>query len=87
MRISLKELRREILSVKTFVMSEDELKNATRATKEAARAFAQSVPEERPEEVEEQDMLVQNQLYEEDIMLVSPCVSQSEFLALGSVQF
>lgn len=29
-------------------------------------------------------MLVQNQPYEEDIMLVSPCVSQGEFLALDS---
>ncbi|KAJ8292027.1 Negative regulator of sexual conjugation and meiosis [Rhodotorula toruloides] len=41
-RISLAELRREIASVRTFTMSDDELRNATRATKEAARAFAQS---------------------------------------------
>ncbi|BGP43317.1 Serine/threonine protein kinase [Rhodotorula kratochvilovae] len=41
-RITLPELRQEILSVKTFVMSETELRHATRATKEAARAFAAS---------------------------------------------
>ncbi|GAA5905524.1 hypothetical protein JCM6882_004775 [Rhodosporidiobolus microsporus] len=41
-RISLPDLRREIMSVKTFVMSEDELRHATRATREAARAFQQS---------------------------------------------
>lgn len=40
-RIGLAELRAEIMSVKTFVMTEDELKGATRATREAARAFAQ----------------------------------------------
>lgn len=60
-RISLKELRREIMSVKTFVMSENELKNATRATKEAARAFGQTVPEEEQEEdldeEEEEDLV------------------------------
>ncbi|KAM0786031.1 hypothetical protein ACM66B_006846 [Microbotryomycetes sp. NB124-2] len=53
MRISLKELRREILSVKTFVMTEDELKHATRATKEAARAFGQTIASEIDEELKE----------------------------------
>lgn len=64
-RISLKDLRREILSVKTFVMSEDELKHATRATKEAARAFGQTVPEDHEEaipEVDEEDEIVEAML-------------------------
>ena len=38
-RISLADLRNEILAVSTFVMTDDELRGATRATKEAARAF------------------------------------------------
>ncbi|TNY18928.1 kinase-like domain-containing protein [Rhodotorula diobovata] len=50
-RISLADLRREILSVDTFVMSENELRHATRATKEAARAFAASAAK-APREVE-----------------------------------
>ncbi|GAA6011593.1 hypothetical protein JCM10207_002672 [Rhodosporidiobolus poonsookiae] len=55
-RISLADLRREIMSVRTFVMTEDELRHATRATREAARAFAQSgkahrAQEQQPEEV------------------------------------
>ncbi|GAA6062187.1 hypothetical protein JCM10212_001351 [Sporobolomyces blumeae] len=41
-RISLAELRHEIMSVKTFTMTEEELRHATRATREAARAFANS---------------------------------------------
>lgn len=41
-RIGLHELRQEILAVKTFTMTEDELRGATRATREAARAFAQA---------------------------------------------
>lgn len=51
-RISLAELRREILAVKRFTMTEEELQHATRATREAAKAFAQSGKEhaspERP---------------------------------------
>lgn len=60
-RISLADLRREILSVRRFTMTEEELQHATRATKEAAKAFAQSggkgtpraeqpvaVPQQRP---------------------------------------
>lgn len=46
-RISLQELRQEILAVRTFVMTEEELKHATKATKEAASAFANG-HEERP---------------------------------------
>lgn len=41
-RIGLAELREEILRVDKFAMSEEELKGATKATKEAARAFAAS---------------------------------------------
>ncbi|KAL8279663.1 hypothetical protein RQP46_007976 [Phenoliferia psychrophenolica] len=41
-RIGLAELRQEILAVKTFTMTEEELRGATRATREAARAFAQA---------------------------------------------
>ncbi|GAA5923369.1 hypothetical protein JCM3775_007517 [Rhodotorula graminis] len=51
-RISLADLRREILSVETFVMSENELRHATRATKEAARAFAASAAAKDPRELE-----------------------------------
>lgn len=63
-------------------MSEDELKHATRATKEAARAFGQTVPEDHEEaipEVDEEDEIVeamlQNSGIEEDIMLTSASVS------------
>ncbi|BGP19978.1 hypothetical protein JCM10213_006755 [Rhodosporidiobolus nylandii] len=50
-RISLGELRREIMAVRTFVMTEDELRHATRATREAARAFANSGKKGRKEAV------------------------------------
>jgi serine/threonine protein kinase len=55
-RIGLPELREEILRVKTFVMTEEELRGATRATKEAARAFANVNAKER--EREEMDVEV-----------------------------
>lgn len=41
-RINLHDLRQEILAVKRFTMTDEELRNATRATKEAARAFRDS---------------------------------------------
>ncbi|GAA5862708.1 hypothetical protein JCM3774_001892 [Rhodotorula dairenensis] len=41
-RISLAELRREIMAVRKFTMTEEELAHATRATREAAKAFAAS---------------------------------------------
>lgn len=78
-RIGLKELREEILSVRTFVMTEEELKGATKATKEAARAFAGSVVREEEPEEERGDGM------EEDIEVPvsepSPRTSRRAFLS------
>ncbi|KAI5477681.1 protein serine/threonine kinase [Pseudohyphozyma bogoriensis] len=78
-RISLKELRSEICKVKTFVMTEDELRHATRATKEAARAFANGpaaaprpVSEVQVEQVES-DFTASTE--DDDISLTSPPIS------------
>ncbi|GAA5994222.1 hypothetical protein JCM5350_007308 [Sporobolomyces pararoseus] len=71
-RISLPELRREIMSVKTFVMTEHELRHATRATREAARAFAASskINQQRQQEEDyrehQQQQHVEQVLYEEE---------------------
>ncbi|KAM0750399.1 kinase-like protein [Meredithblackwellia eburnea MCA 4105] len=43
-RIGLPALKEEIKRVRTFTMTEDELRGATRATREAARAFANAGP-------------------------------------------
>ncbi|GEM11520.1 hypothetical protein Rt10032_c15g5537 [Rhodotorula toruloides] len=90
-RISLSELRREITSVRTFTMSDDELRNATRATKEAARAFAQSgkaqrekaapveqvvVPASQPADDEVEDVLYEDEF--EDAMQFDEDVRQQE---------
>ncbi|SCZ94123.1 BZ3500_MvSof-1268-A1-R1_Chr12-2g03703 [Microbotryum saponariae] len=71
-RINLRDLRREILSVKTFVMTDEELRHATKATKEAARAFAQGILDEVLEEeaVEAEycdDLMSQDQSMEEAV--------------------
>jgi len=68
-RISLAELRREIMSVKTFVMTENELRHATRATREAARAFAASSKANQQQQQEEdyyQQQQAEQVLYEEE---------------------
>ncbi|GAA6019482.1 hypothetical protein JCM11491_000972 [Sporobolomyces phaffii] len=71
-RISLAELRREIMSVKTFVMTEHELRHATRATREAARAFAASSKANQQRQQQEdyhqqqQEQHVEQVLYEEE---------------------
>ncbi|GAA5889215.1 hypothetical protein JCM16303_004352 [Sporobolomyces ruberrimus] len=70
-RISLAELRREIMSVKTFVMTENELRHATRATREAARAFAASskANQQRQEQEDcrqQQEQHIEQVLYEEE---------------------
>ena len=49
-RISLAELRREIMAVRKFTMTEEELAHATRATREAAKAFAASGKAPRAEQ-------------------------------------
>lgn len=46
-RISLAELKAEVISMSTFTMTVDELRTATRATREAARAW-QEVPSPSP---------------------------------------
>ncbi|GAA5874347.1 hypothetical protein JCM1840_001355 [Sporobolomyces johnsonii] len=79
-RISLGELRREISAVKTFVMTEEELRHATRATREAARAFASSgkaAQQRRPEE----EVLYEEEgeeFDEEPMMDVDEAVLESE---------
>ncbi|KAK4048528.1 Serine/threonine protein kinase [Microbotryomycetes sp. JL201] len=81
MRISLKELRREVLSVKTFVMTEDELKHATRATKEAARAFGQTIPSEVEEDSLEEsrpdEMILGTPVPSEDLPPATPVVRRA----------
>ncbi|GAA5989844.1 hypothetical protein JCM10908_002343 [Rhodotorula pacifica] len=49
-RISLAELRREIMAVRRFTMTQEELAHATRATREAAKAFAASGKAPRAEQ-------------------------------------
>ncbi|GAA5858683.1 hypothetical protein JCM8547_001420 [Rhodosporidiobolus lusitaniae] len=75
-RISLPELRREILAVKTFVMTEDELRTATKATREAARAFAGSAKAHRrveePVRASEPVYESEEESMEEDDILSSP---------------
>ncbi|SCV72984.1 BQ2448_6909 [Microbotryum intermedium] len=69
-RITLKDLRREILSVKTFVMTDEELRHATKATKEAARAFAQGIVDDvlQEEAVEySDDLMSQDQTVEDAV--------------------
>lgn len=70
-RISLAELRREIMSIKMFVMTENELRHATRATREAARAFAASskANQQRQEQEDcrqQQEQHIEQVLYEEE---------------------
>lgn len=78
MRISLRDLRREILSVKTFVMTESELKHATRATKEAARAFGQTLPEGQ-----EEDAVFES--VEESMVLGTPAPSEDNMRPLEPI--
>lgn len=58
------------MSVKTFVMTENELRHATRATREAARAFAASSKANQQQQEEEDQYYQQQQaeqvLYEEE---------------------
>ncbi|GAA6039997.1 hypothetical protein JCM8097_002659 [Rhodosporidiobolus ruineniae] len=82
-RISLPDLRREILSVKTFVMTEDELRHASRATREAARAFAQSGKAPRPEEpMYEEEMVDEDAM--QDVLESDPSSFASEDDVLAS---
>ncbi|GAA5973537.1 hypothetical protein JCM11641_007105 [Rhodosporidiobolus odoratus] len=85
-RISLPELRREIMAVKTFVMTEDELRTATRATREAARAFAQSGKAYRQQDQAGQpaEVVYEDDLEEEDEEESMPDVFESELSSLTS---
>ncbi|KAM0754596.1 kinase-like protein [Meredithblackwellia eburnea MCA 4105] len=97
-RISLSALRDEIESVKTFTMTEDELRGATRATREAARAFANAgprrehhrqqavVPQEDEDEYEDGHdgyIAAEEEDDEEDSRLCSPPVSPINSIIAG----
>ncbi|KAK4703130.1 hypothetical protein P7C70_g3087, partial [Phenoliferia sp. Uapishka_3] len=80
-RIGLKELRQEILSVKTFTMTEDELRGATRATREAARAFAHAGKKEAAaakerEQLEEEELRLG--MHEDDAQSGYTATSESD---------
>ncbi|CEQ42767.1 SPOSA6832_04618, partial [Sporobolomyces salmonicolor] len=77
-RISLGELRREISSIKTFVMSEEELRHATRATREAARAFANSGKAAQQRRQQEEVLYDDEEESEEPMMDVEETVLESE---------
>ncbi|GAA5974103.1 hypothetical protein JCM21900_002959, partial [Sporobolomyces salmonicolor] len=76
-RISLGELRREISSIKTFVMTEEELRHATRATREAARAFANS-GKAAQQRRQQEEVLYDEEESEEPMMDVEETVLESE---------